>query len=162
MLRLDWLVRSHRRVSVGASRNPIWVVTKLGIRALGSLVSSHKNRSSRVLRNGRGTPLLFFERLQDFRKIPFFLSFVLLLGSIWYLGDTNWYLTIFTLFRGWLELEQRLRQHQHQHRPDKKQLSQPLGLWLEKEQRQEAVVEVVGGRPLEEEDEHLARLILGR
>ena len=36
---------------------------KLGIRALGQLVSSHKNESSRVLRNGRGTPLLFFERL---------------------------------------------------------------------------------------------------
>ena len=36
---------------------------KLGIRSLGSLVSSHKNESSRVLRNGRGTPLLFFERL---------------------------------------------------------------------------------------------------
>ena len=36
---------------------------KLSIRALGSLVSSHKNESSRVLRNGRGTPLLFFERL---------------------------------------------------------------------------------------------------
>ena len=36
---------------------------KLGIRALGSLVSLHKNESSRVLRNGRGTPLLFFERL---------------------------------------------------------------------------------------------------
>ena len=36
---------------------------KLGIRALGSLVSSHKNESSRVLRNGRGTPLLLFERL---------------------------------------------------------------------------------------------------
>ena len=126
----------------------IWVVTKLGIRALGSLVSSHKNRSSRVLRNGRGTPLLFI------------LSFVLLLESNWYLGDTKWYLTIFTLFRAWLELEQRLRQHQH--RPDKKQLSQPLGLWLEEEQRQGAVVEVVGGRPLGEEDEHLAHLILGR
>ena len=83
----------------------IWVMTKLGIRALGSLVSSHKNESSRVLRNGRGTPLLFFERLQDFRKIPFFLSFVLLLGSNWYLGDTNWYVTIFTLFSRWLELE---------------------------------------------------------
>ena len=27
---------------------------------------------------------------------------------------------------------------------------------------QEAVVEVVGGRPLEEEDEHLAHLILGQ
>ena len=27
---------------------------------------------------------------------------------------------------------------------------------------QEAVVEVVGGRPLEEEDEHLAHLVLGR
>ena len=84
---------------------------------------------------------------------------MLLLGSNWYLGDTNWYLTIFTLFRGWLELEQRL--HQHQHRQDKKRLSQPLGLWLEEEQRQEAVVEVVGGRPLEEEDEHLTHLILG-
>ena len=60
---LDWLVRSHRRINVGATRGPIWVVTKLGIRALGSLVSSHKNESTRVLRNGRGTPLLFFERL---------------------------------------------------------------------------------------------------
>ena len=27
MLRLDWLVRSHRRESVGVSRNPVWVVT---------------------------------------------------------------------------------------------------------------------------------------
>ena len=36
---------------------------KLGIRALGLLVSSYKNESSRVLRNGRGTPLLFFQRL---------------------------------------------------------------------------------------------------
>ena len=36
---------------------------KLRIRALGSLVSSHKNRSSRVLRNGRGTPLLFLEEV---------------------------------------------------------------------------------------------------
>ena len=33
---------------------------------------------------------------------------------------------------------------------------------LEEEQRQEAVVEVVGGRPLGEEDEHLAHLILGQ
>ena len=41
----------------------VWGRDKLGIRALGSLVSSHKNESSRVLRNGRGTPLLFFERL---------------------------------------------------------------------------------------------------
>ena len=48
---------------------------KLGIKALGSLVSSHKNESSRVLRNGRGTPLIFFERLQDFRKISLFHSF---------------------------------------------------------------------------------------
>ena len=71
---------------------------------------------------------------------------MLLLESNWYLVDTNWYLTIFTLFRRWLELEQRLRQHQH--RPDKKQLSQPLGLWLEEEQRRGAVEEVVGGRPL--------------
>ena len=60
---LDWLVRSHRRVSVGASHSPDLGRDKLGIRALGSLVSSHKNESSRVLKNGRGTPLLFFERL---------------------------------------------------------------------------------------------------
>ena len=59
-----------------------------------------------------------------------------------------------------VRIEQRL--HQHQHRPDKKQLSQPLGLWLEEEQRQGAVVEVVGGLPLEEEDERLAHLILGQ
>ena len=68
------------------------------------------------------------------------------------------YLTIFTLSRRWLELEQRLRQHQHQHRRDRVRLSQPLGLWLEEEQRHE----VVGGRPLEEEDKHLAHLVLGR
>ena len=85
---------------------------------------------------------------------------MLLLESNWYLGDTNWYLTIFTLSRRWLELEKRLRQHQH--RTDRKQLSQPLGLWLKGEQRQGAVVEVMGGRPLEEEDEHRAHLILGR
>ena len=36
------------------------------------------------------------------------------------------------------------------------------GLWLEEEQRQEAVEEVVGGRPLEGEDEPLAHLMLGR
>ena len=85
---------------------------------------------------------------------------MLLLGSNWYLGDTNWYLTIFTLFRRWLELEKQPRQHQH--RRDRVRLSQPLGLQLEEEQRQEAVVEVVGGRPLGEEDEHLAHLVLGR
>ena len=85
---------------------------------------------------------------------------MLLLGSNWYLGDTNWYLTIFTLFRRWLELEQ--RPHQQRQRKGKKLLSQPLGLWLEEEQRQEAVEEVVGGRPLEEEDEPLAHLMLGR
>ena len=60
---------------MGASRGPGLDREKLGIRALGPLVSSHKNEPSRVLRNGRGTPLLFFERLQDFRKIhSFFLS----------------------------------------------------------------------------------------
>ena len=48
---------------MGASRDPDLGRDKLGIRALGSLVSSHKNESSRVLRNGRGTPLLFFEML---------------------------------------------------------------------------------------------------
>ena len=57
------MVRSHRRVSVGVSRGPDLGREKLGIRALGSLVSSHKNESSRVLRNGRETPLLFLERL---------------------------------------------------------------------------------------------------
>ena len=80
---------------------------------------------------------------------------MILLGSNWYLGDTNWYLTI-----SWLEQEQQLRQHQH--RQDRVRLSQPLGLWLEEEQRQEAVVEVVGGRSLEEEDKHLSHLVLGR
>ena len=48
---------------MGASRGPDLGRDKLCIRALGSLVSSHKNESSRVLRNGRGTPLLFFERI---------------------------------------------------------------------------------------------------
>ena len=48
---------------MGASHGPVLGRDKLSIRALGSLVSSHKNESSRVLRNGRGTPLLFFERL---------------------------------------------------------------------------------------------------
>ena len=48
---------------MGASRGPVLGRENFGIRALGSLVSSHKNRSSRVLRNGRGTPLLFLERL---------------------------------------------------------------------------------------------------
>ena len=46
-----------------ASRGSVLGRDKLGIRALGSLVSSHKIRSSRVLRNGRGTPLIFLERL---------------------------------------------------------------------------------------------------
>ena len=85
---------------------------------------------------------------------------MLLLGSNWYLGDTNWYLTIFTLFRTWLELDQQPRQHQH--RQDKMHLSQSLRLYLKEEQWQEAAVEVAGGRPLEEEDERLAHLVLGR
>ena len=85
---------------------------------------------------------------------------MLLLGSNWYLGDTNRYLTIFTLFRRWLELEQQPRQHQH--RKDKMRLSQPLRLELEEEQWHEAAVEVAGERPLEEEDKHLADLVLGR
>ena len=46
---------------MGASSGSILGRDKLGIRALGSLVTSHKNESSRVLRNGRGTPLLFFK-----------------------------------------------------------------------------------------------------
>ena len=48
---------------MGPSRGPDLGPDKLCIRALGSLVSSHKNESSRVLRIGRGTPLLFFKRL---------------------------------------------------------------------------------------------------
>ena len=48
---------------MGASHGPDLGHDKLGIRALGSLVSSHKNESSRVLRDGRGTHLLFLERL---------------------------------------------------------------------------------------------------
>ena len=60
---------------MGASRGPIWVVTKLGIRALGSLDSSHKNESSRVLRNGRGTPLLSLRGYKTLGKLhSFFLS----------------------------------------------------------------------------------------
>ena len=47
--------------------------------------------------------------------------------------------------------------------PARQETTEPAtGLWLEEEQRQGAVVEVVGGRPLEEGDEHLAHLILGR
>ena len=101
---------------MGASRGLDLGRDKLGIRALGSLVSSHKNESSRVLRNGRGR--LYFS-LRGYKTLgkfhSFFLSFVLLFGSNWYLSDTDWYLTIFTLFRRWLELEQRLSQHQHRH-----------------------------------------------
>ena len=48
---------------MGASRGPDLGRDKLGIRALGSLISSHKDKSSRVLLNGKGTPLLFFEKL---------------------------------------------------------------------------------------------------
>ena len=55
--------RRASRVSVGASRGPVLGRDKLCIRALGLLVSSHKNESSSVLRNSRETPLLFFERL---------------------------------------------------------------------------------------------------
>lgn len=40
-----------------------------------------------------GTPLLFFERILDFKKTSFLVSFVLLLESNWYLGDINWYLS---------------------------------------------------------------------
>ena len=47
--------------------------------------------------------------------------------------------------------------------PARQETSEPAtGLWLEEEQWQEAVVEVVGGRPLEEEDKCLAHLMLGR
>ena len=45
----------------------------------------------------------------------------------------------------------------------RQEASEPAtGLWLEEEQRRGAVEEVVGGRPLGEEDEHLAHLILGQ
>ena len=57
---------------MGASRGPVLGRDKLGIRALGSLVSSHKNESSRVLRNGRGTPLL---SLRGYKTLGKFHSF---------------------------------------------------------------------------------------
>ena len=47
--------------------------------------------------------------------------------------------------------------------PARQETTEPAtGLWLEEEQRQGAEVEVMGGRPLEEEDEHRAHLVLGR
>jgi len=45
----------HSRLNLGRD--------KLGIRALDLVISSHKDKSSRVMRNGTGTPLLFLERL---------------------------------------------------------------------------------------------------
>ena len=48
---------------MGTTRGLFLGRDKLGIRALGSLISSHKDKSSRVLRNGKGTHLLFFEKL---------------------------------------------------------------------------------------------------
>ena len=75
MLRLDWLVRSHRRVSVGASRGSDLGRDKLGFRALGSLVSSHKNRSSRVLRDGRGTLYFSLRGYKTLGNISLFHSF---------------------------------------------------------------------------------------
>ena len=44
---------------MGASHGPVLGRDKLGIKALGLLVSSHKNESSRVLRNGRGDDFTF-------------------------------------------------------------------------------------------------------
>ena len=57
------LVRPPREVSVGVHSGPILGRDKLGIRALGLLISSHKDKSNKVLRNSKGTPLLFFEKL---------------------------------------------------------------------------------------------------
>ena len=48
---------------MGASRGSVLGRDKLGIRALGLLISSHKDKSNKVLRNSKGTPLLFFEKL---------------------------------------------------------------------------------------------------
>ena len=50
-------------------------------------------------------PLLLFEGLQDFRKTSFTFSLVRLLESNWYIGDTNWYMSFFTLFDIWLVLD---------------------------------------------------------
>ena len=66
---------------MGASRGPILGCDKLGIRALGSLVSSHKNESSRVLWNGGGR--LYFS-LRGYKTLGKFHSFFLL--SCYYLG----------------------------------------------------------------------------
>ena len=63
MLRFRLVGSLTQEGKCGCQSQPDLGRDKLGIRALGSLVSSHKNESSRVLRNGRGTPLLFFERL---------------------------------------------------------------------------------------------------
>ena len=75
---------------MGASCDPNLGRDKLGIRALGSLVSSHKNESSRVLRTVGGRLYFSLRGYKTFGKFhSFILSFVLLLGSNWYLGDTN-------------------------------------------------------------------------
>ena len=47
--------------------------------------------------------------------------------------------------------------------PARQETTEPAtGLWLEEEQRRGAVEEVMGRRPLGEEDELLAHLILGQ
>ena len=85
---------------------------------------------------------------------------MLLLESNWYVGDTNWYLTIFTLFSQMARTRATTTPTPTSARQET--IEPATGLWLEEEQRQGVVEEVVGGRPLEEGDEHLAHLILGR
>ena len=85
---------------------------------------------------------------------------MLLLESNWYLGDTNWYLTIFTLFS---QMARTRATTTPTPTPARQETTEPAtGLWLEGEQRQGAMVEVAGGRSQEEEDKHLAQLVLGR
>lgn len=42
---------------------------QVSISALGLLISLYQNESSRLLQNSTETSVLFFERLQNFRKI---------------------------------------------------------------------------------------------
>ena len=59
MLRFRLVGSLTQEGKCGCQSRPDLGRDKLGIRALGSLVSSHKNESSSVLRNGRGDAFTF-------------------------------------------------------------------------------------------------------
>lgn len=72
---------------------------KDGIRALPSQTSLYQSRCIRALQNGLETSVLFLRRLQGFRKIIFFLSFICALtGFQLVFDDQNWYLIQSLLF----------------------------------------------------------------